>query len=354
MVYTIRKQFNYYRLDIQQLRKDLRQIIFEAKPNKNICVVLDDISEDSKYTESDDQHWALVDKEFKTHNISYCIVTNVRNKNYKFPCNNVAFSGVQLMTYYHQYYGKNKNKISDQWNYNSGRGLYIPGKIERFSRTVLMYELYKNSMLSYIDWSYIVSPRSKQVIRQELLHHLTEDEFENFISHCHKSLDIDPMDPHRSSFTKNLDFIVSSPWPYDPKIYSNTSFSIVSETAFYSATLTEKTFRPILNKHPFIILGCINTLKSLDELGFKTFREYLPIDYDSIVDDYERLRAVISCIQYFKDNYSKYINDIQLDLEHNFNRFNEMVKEDITQIESILPKEVDPRTQFDWTYIRHC
>ena len=89
-------------------------------------------------------------------------------------------------------------------------------------------------------------------------------------------------------------------------------------------------------------------------MGFKTFREYLPIDYDSIVDDYERLRAVISCIQYFKDNYSKYINDIQLDLEHNFNRFNEMVKEDITQIESILPKEVDPRTQFDWTYIRHC
>lgn len=355
--YTVRKQFNIYILDLNRLSIDLKQLQIEAAPNTNIFVVLDDISEDSLYTDVHNEFFKIVDDTFKQHNIDYCLVTNTRNKNFKFPFNNVVFSSFGLIAYYHQYYGKNKNSINEYWNFNSKRGLYVPGKIERFSRTVLMYELYKNNLLQHIDWSFNVSEKSKQLIRKEFLNFLSDQEFDDFIKYCNKSLDINPYDSDRSFFIQNEDFILKSPWPYDPLIYTNTSFSIVSETWFmYGSvpTLTEKIYRPMLNKHPFIAMAAPRTLQILKDLGFRTFENYLPINYDLIEDERKRLDAVIICINHFIQTYQNYIEPIKLDLEHNLTRFKEMVESEVTQIKSILPKDIDSRTPFDWTHIRNA
>ena len=84
-------------------------------------------------------------------------------------------------------------------------------------------------------------------------------------------------------------------------LYSRTFFSVITESIFddVSLFLDEKVWKPIYNYHPFIILGCPNSLKKLKELGFKTFHPFINENYDSefnhgkrmgmIVDEVERL-----------------------------------------------------------------
>jgi len=87
-------------------------------------------------------------------------------------------------------------------------------------------------------------------------------------------------------------------------LYSRTFFSVVTESVFddVSLFLDEKVWKPIYNYHPFIILGCPNSLKKLREMGFKTFEPYINENYDSefnigkrmnmIIDEIERLNSM--------------------------------------------------------------
>jgi hypothetical protein len=84
-------------------------------------------------------------------------------------------------------------------------------------------------------------------------------------------------------------------------LYSRTFFSVITESVFddLSLFLDEKVWKPIYNYHPFIILGCPNSLKKLKEFGFKTFHPLINESYDTefnhgkrmgmIVDEVERL-----------------------------------------------------------------
>ena len=61
--------------------------------------------------------------------------------------------------------------------------------------------------------------------------------------------------------------------------------------------LTEKTFRAILHKRPFVILGAPGSLTQLKKLGFKTFDHVWNEDYDLIQDPNHRIRAVIKIVK---------------------------------------------------------
>ena len=65
-------------------------------------------------------------------------------------------------------------------------------------------------------------------------------------------------------------------------LYKNIFVDIVCETYFQGNTFfpTEKTWRPIMCKTPFIIQGPRNYLKNLRKLGFETFSEYWDESYD--------------------------------------------------------------------------
>ena len=99
--------------------------------------------------------------------------------------------------------------------------------------------------------------------------------------------------------------------------YMNTYFSVVNETNFYTTgerffnqtgrLLSEKTFKPIACKHPFIIVSVPNFLDKVRELGYKTFSPYINEFYDTIIDDNERLHAIILEIERLCN-----LNDAQL------------------------------------------
>jgi hypothetical protein len=72
--------------------------------------------------------------------------------------------------------------------------------------------------------------------------------------------------------------------------YEDTYFSLVTETLCspeFSAggnsigrAISEKTFKPILNNHPFMIAGIPGVLRLLKELGYKTFSPFIDESYD--------------------------------------------------------------------------
>ena len=81
--------------------------------------------------------------------------------------------------------------------------------------------------------------------------------------------------------------------------YQDTYFSIITETAAYKGysddgytgggrILSEKTFKAIVNQHPFILVAMPRSLEELHELGYKTFSPWIDESYDQEEDDIKR------------------------------------------------------------------
>jgi hypothetical protein len=96
---------------------------------------------------------------------------------------------------------------------------------------------------------------------------------------------------------------------HDVFLYSTSYFSVVGETVFAENVglqddlffecydFSEKLFRPIKFKHPFILLARPHSLKVLREYGYKTFHPYINESYDSIENDEERMVAIVEEIK---------------------------------------------------------
>lgn len=77
--------------------------------------------------------------------------------------------------------------------------------------------------------------------------------------------------------------------------YQNSYFNFVVETHFDNDTcfLTEKTFKPILNLQPFIIIGNPGSLALLKDLGYKTFEDVIKESYDLQTDHRSRMSELL-------------------------------------------------------------
>jgi hypothetical protein len=82
-------------------------------------------------------------------------------------------------------------------------------------------------------------------------------------------------------------------------MWMDSYFSIVSETSASDdfCFITEKTIRPIIYYHPFIVWGNPNTLKRLRELGFETFPEFFDESYDEMTNSDERIECILKNVE---------------------------------------------------------
>jgi len=103
---------------------------------------------------------------------------------------------------------------------------------------------------------------------------------------------------------------------------------VVTETCFWQTKthLTEKIFKPIVLRMPFLLLGCANNLAYLREYGFKTFGDFWDESYDSIEDPVTRLQAVTAilkklCAMPIEEQQAMLIAMTPI-LDHNYNLFN--------------------------------
>ena len=100
---------------------------------------------------------------------------------------------------------------------------------------------------------------------------------------------------------------------YDKKLYESSYFSLVNETIFTEPDnkqqwdtqlfITEKTYKPLMNFHPFIVVSLPYTLRYLRQQGFQTFPEMFDEYYDVVKDPIIRFDYIIKALEKWK-NYS--------------------------------------------------
>ena len=99
----------------------------------------------------------------------------------------------------------------------------------------------------------------------------------------------------RDQYTGNTDTNLSL-----LKYYDQFQLELVAETMCAGVTFfpTEKTFRPITGRRPFLIYGPVNFLSNLRELGFKTYNECWNEEYDQLAGmaRWQALRNTINSI----------------------------------------------------------
>lgn len=83
--------------------------------------------------------------------------------------------------------------------------------------------------------------------------------------------------------------------------YNQTYFSVVNETLYdgekYPIATTEKIFKAIFHKHPFIVVGVPNYLARLRERGYKTFDGIIDESYDTESDASIRMLKIVNEIE---------------------------------------------------------
>ena len=132
--------------------------------------------------------------------------------------------------------------------------------------------------------------------------------------------------------------------PDDLQYFKNSYFSIVNETLYYgyassssrplfhqlnaeysSVFISEKTFKCLAVKHPFIIFGRPGTIKGLLQMGFKTFSPFFDESYDDIEDDDARFDAIFNeitrLVNLSDDEWLNILRNIEPIVEHNYHSF---------------------------------
>jgi len=105
---------------------------------------------------------------------------------------------------------------------------------------------------------------------------------------------------------------------YESEWYNTTHYTLVVESSWdEDVFITEKTFKPIMYGHPFIIWGNAGSLKQLKSWGFETFEGTFDQSYDVEYDIDKRLQLVVTELKNFRQAHNSSVDKIK----HNFYRF---------------------------------
>lgn len=126
--------------------------------------------------------------------------------------------------------------------------------------------------------------------------------------------------------------LIKTQWNMPDKV-AESFMQIVLETTFTESLekdnptifLTEKTYKPIFYKQPFIIVSEPYSLKYLRSLGYKTFGSFIDESYDEITDPHLRMKHITNEILKINNMSLVQLEDIRAQIqdivEHNYNVF---------------------------------
>jgi hypothetical protein len=115
--------------------------------------------------------------------------------------------------------------------------------------------------------------------------------------------------------------------PPQLKFNQSALWHVVSETVFYynKLHLTEKIFKPIFSKRPFILVAAPGNLAYLKSYGFRTFDRWIDESYDDEQDHQTRLEKIAVEVEKLCDlspaDLKKMHQEMREILEFNFNHF---------------------------------
>jgi hypothetical protein len=155
--------------------------------------------------------------------------------------------------------------------------------------------------------------------------------------------------PHLNDY-ENYDRWRNSGNAYNFTTYLDSYFDVVAETRFYHIenskgasntflnwnNISEKTMKPTLMGHPFIMISKPNTISMLEDMGLKYQYDFWNHSYNNIENDFERMDAVKEFtkkvmslskreLKEFREDYNNYTKD-------NFDVLNEIYRNSIVKI----------------------
>ena len=226
------------------------------------------------------------------------------------------FHAAAAIDWYRNYWKNNiEIQSSHEYLFVSYQHIVNPRRSHRIDFLSRIYEkdLFHRGLVSF---KHPGSEKLENII--ESTEEYTKDSYEIFQQHKHKFTDlyIDTRDPH-GALSTTVDVANSQ----------RAFVQVITETVFYPKKLhlTEKIFKPIVCKQPFLLLGGVGNLKYFQDYGFKTFGDYWDEGYDNITDPGERVAAVVKILEDLSRlsdrQRAEIIKDMSLILEHNWNHF---------------------------------
>lgn len=118
----------------------------------------------------------------------------------------------------------------------------------------------------------------------------------------------------------NADFHLLIETHYDQKEY--VSNDKLYSRDFSPSSITEKAYKPIACKTPFLAFATPNWLEDLRNLGFKTYAPYINEDYDKETDSLKRLNMIVDEINRIcsldSNAYNELVKNCKLVAEENW------------------------------------
>lgn len=235
---------------------------------------------------------------------NYCLLTagrfisELRVKNNTLVENNYEYSIQEELDY------SDKEKYFLMYNRNS----------ERMHRPYFVNKLYKENLLDLGYVSFFENPYFEDFLENssvfpelDLVQEDISDIKENYKNYY--PLTIDETDSERVADFHN--FLSRK------NEYQNSYFTIISETNAESrySFITEKTIKPIMNLHPFVVLGNPKTLEVLRSFGFITFSKWWDESYDNEFDFKKRTDMVFNIVKDLCSKSKEEMNDMVREME---------------------------------------
>jgi hypothetical protein len=225
-----------------------------------------------------------------------------------------------------------------RWPQDETKFLFLTGVIGKLHRVRLLSKLVDQGLIEHCQWS-LRSTKTDSITRARIhqcVPEMTVEELDEFLLKYRRFPDeiYANTSRHRNGGYGGL--------PYDVTLYTKTKFSLISESRFDSVDrpwITEKTWKAILNNHPFIMAGDTNTLCELHRKGFVTFEQFLPCkNYDTISDPEARLDAIVENVKYWVENLSSYAEEINRCVIHNRKLLDDLYLTNLNNIKEFINK----------------
>jgi hypothetical protein len=200
-------------------------------------------------------------------------------------------------------------------------GFISPNRIiggRRDHRVLMMYHMIKLG----IENSWISCPRVCPVEGQDIA-----DISAKWINHYPDIADTFNQSSLPLCFPGETDHPMHSCWL---SLFDESACSlayVINETVYFGKRnhLTEKTFKPICLKMPFVMASSAGSLKYLRSYGFKTFGDFWDESYDDETDDIKRMEMIANLLKKLdampQDEKQKLFDSMRDIVEHNHRHF---------------------------------
>ena len=194
----------------------------------------------------------------------------------------------------------------------------------RSHRSMLLGLFYKNNLLDDSYFSFCGLQHTDKITEILEPHHMAELDLDGHIFHeLNEIMDRFILDAHQPENDRDVTFDVGQYDVMNP-YYRNSLVTIATETTFYTniMAVTEKAFKGIKYKHPFILVGTHGLLNTMKDMGYKTFSDFWDESYDLIETPHERMQAVVALCRdiatWSDDKVREFRHQVKPILEHNY------------------------------------